>query len=164
MMRLLSLLLLFSASFTAYSQQKDSISIFQKITKDVQTFAPDSSSPPDDKKTRLIYQLRNLKGGFNISEAINFKLEEDRNKKDLTEQEYKSLSAYFNSGNGNRWLDNSITWIYRNSFTEKELKSLVRFYRTDAGKKMSDLFPNIMLKSLVSGQTVKDWFMKTLSK
>jgi hypothetical protein len=68
------------------------------------------------------------------------------------------LAAYFRTGMGRRWLDNAVIRIYRDHFTYRELKGLVRFYRSPAGRKMSAGFPVIMLQSLAAGQAVRDYF------
>jgi hypothetical protein len=46
--------------------------------------------------------------------------------------------------------------IYRQHFTYNELKQLVRFYKTSAGKKMAKDFPLIMMKSLIAAQIIHD--------
>ncbi len=139
--------------------QSDSLTqlknIFEKITNTMATFKPDTSQVVEDKLTAKIRELRNVRGGFNINEAINFKLEEDRRKGDLSEEKMQQLSFYFNEGDGKRRLDNAVTHIYRNHFTYAELKSLVRFYKSSAGQKLSANFPLIMLQSLAAAEMIK---------
>jgi argonaute-like protein implicated in RNA metabolism and viral defense len=101
----------------------------------MQTFRLDTTEVPNDKTTRMILELRELKGGFNIREAIVFKLEEDRQKGDLARPEVEKFAAFIQDGEGKRWLDNAITWIYRRHFTYQELRQLVKSYRTSAGQK-----------------------------
>ncbi len=48
---------------------------FERIMSGVKEYKFDTSSVPDDKVTRKIIELRGLRGGFNINEAIDFKLE-----------------------------------------------------------------------------------------
>ena len=83
----------------------------------MQTFRLDTTEVPNDKTTRMILELRELKGGFNIREAIVFKLEEDRQKGDLARPEVEKFAAFIQDGEGKRRLDNAITWIYRRHFT-----------------------------------------------
>ena len=59
--------------------------IFDRLTKDLKEYKPDTTAVPDDKITRTIIELRNLRGGFNINEAIEYKLEEDKQKKEIPE-------------------------------------------------------------------------------
>ncbi|MES2882515.1 MAG: DUF2059 domain-containing protein [Bacteroidota bacterium] len=129
--------------------------IFEKITSTMATFKPDTSAVAEDKITAKIRELRSVRGGFNINEAISFKLQEDRKKGDLTEEQMKQLSFYFIQGNGKRWLDNAVNHIYRNHFTYAELKSLVKFYKSSAGQKLSANFPIIMLQSLAAAELIK---------
>jgi len=109
-------------------------------------------------------QLRNLRGGFKINEAIDFKIEEDRQKNETSKTEMDKLSDFFKSGNGKRWLDNAVIWIYRSYFTYKELKQLVKFYKTSAGQKMATNFPIIMMQSLKAAEMIKDSYTEQQKK
>ncbi|MBC8033937.1 MAG: DUF2059 domain-containing protein [Chitinophagaceae bacterium] len=133
-------------------------SVFEKIISSVSQYKLDTSNLPDDKITRKILEVRRLRGGFNINEAIAFKLEEERRKGEMNPEEWKKLSDYFMKGDGKRWLDNAVSWIYRQSFTYRELKGLVKFYKSDAGQKMSEAFPLIMMQSLAAAEQIKETF------
>jgi uncharacterized protein len=134
--------------------------IFEKLMTVMKAYKPDTSNVPDDRMTDKINELRNLRGGFNIYEAIEFKLQEDRHKNEITAEDYVLLSEFFKKGDGQRWLNNAIVWIYRNHFTRKELNRLVKFYKTSAGQKMADEFPVIIMKSLAAAQMMKDLYPK----
>jgi uncharacterized protein len=124
--------------------------------KAVSEYKFDSTAAPDDKITKEINKLRQLRGGFNINEAIQFKLEEDLKNKNLTDSSYRELKDYFFVGRGKQLLDNAVVWIYRKHFTYKELKQLTKFYQSAAGQKMAtDYFPIIMLETLAAGERVK---------
>jgi hypothetical protein len=138
--------------------------IFERIMKSVKEFKVDTTSVPDDKTTRKITQLRNLQGGFNINEAIQFKIAEDRSKNEIPKAELDKLATFFTSGNGKQWLDNAVIRIYRNHFTYKELKQLVRFYKTSAGHKLAADFPVIMLKSLMAAEMIKESYKQHSGK
>lgn len=153
---------LFAQTDTA--QRKEMPPLFQKIMKEVGRYKPDTTAPPADKITQKIIALRNLRGGFNINEAIAFKLEEDRQKGEAPADVQKKLADYFTTGNGRRWLDNAVIWIYRNHFTYDELKDLVKFYKTSAGQKMAGDFPVVMLESLAAGEMLKGVFEKEMKK
>lgn len=145
------------------AQPSDSMSgkeMFNRITQALENFKPDTSQVPQDKITNKILELRNLRGGFNINEAIGFKLLEDLQKNEITQAQYDKLHAYFFVGNGKRNLDNATIWIYRKNFTYKELKHLTKFYKTSAGRKMATIFPVIMLQSLAAAETIKNWLDK----
>lgn len=118
-------------------------------------FKLDSTTAPDDKITRKILELRQLKGGFNINEAIDFKLEEDRQNGEQPPAELAAFSSFMKTGNGKKWLDNAVIWIYRQQFSLKELKQIVKFYKTDGGKKMAEQFPVIMIESLAAAEIIK---------
>lgn len=148
-------MILASAFAQADTARPKSSAIFTRLTNDLKDYKPDTSAVPGDKITRVITELRNLRGGFNINEAIEFKLEEDSQKKEITETEYEKLSLYFKTGNGKKWLDNAVNRIYRQHFTYRELKKLVKFYKTSAGQKMATEFPVVMMKSLVAAETIK---------
>ena len=139
---------------------KATTDIFDRIAKSVKEFQLDTTAAPDDKITRKIIELRNLKGGFNINEAIEYKLQEDKQKGEITEIEVTKFSAFITKGYGKKWLDNAVIAIYRQHFTFKELKQLVKFYKTPAGQKMSTQFPVIMMQSLMAGERIKDVYTK----
>ena len=129
--------------------------VFERITGAVKDYKLDTSAAPDDKITRKIIELRSLRGGFNINEVIEFKLEEDKQKNEMPETQLKIVSDFFRTGNGKKWLDNATTWIYRNHFTYKELKQMVKFYKTSAGQKMATDFGIVVLQSLAAAEMIK---------
>ena len=134
----------------------NSFAMFKKITTEVENYKLDTSSPPNDKLTRKIIELRKLRGPFNINEVLKYKLEEDKQKKEIFKEESDKFSNFLNSGNGKKWLDNSVIWIYRQQFTYKEVKHLVKFYKTSTGQKMATDFPVIMVESLRASEMIKD--------
>ena len=121
-----------------------------------QNFKIDTTAPPNDKITRKIITLRNLKGGFNINEAIDFKIAEELQKKEVPKAQTEELQRYFKSGLGKTYLDNATIHIYRDHFTYKELKQLVKFYKTPTGQKLSADFPIIMMQSLRAAEIIKN--------
>lgn len=143
---------------------KISSDIFDRIMKSVKDFQVDTTTPPDDKVTRKILELRSLRGGFNINEAIDFKIQEDRQKGEAPKEAVDKISVFFKSGDGKRWLDNAIIRIYREHFTYKELKQLVKFYRSSAGQKMASGFPIIMMQSLRAAEMVKNMYEQKENK
>jgi len=150
-MRYFFLLLCCFISTHAFSQTD----IFKKIVSEIETYVPDTTAAPDDKITRKIIEIRQLRGGFNINEAIEFKLQEDRQKGDLSQEQFDKAAAFFSTGNGRKWLDNAVIWIYRKHFTYAELKQMAKFYRTSAGKKMGSELPVIILQSLKAAEVIR---------
>lgn len=129
--------------------------IFERLATEMKEFKPDTTAVPEDKITAKIRELRQLKGGFNIEEALKYKLQEDREKKTMAVEEIDRFEAFMTTGAGKRWLDNAVIHIYRNHFTYQELKELVAFYKTSAGKKLSADFPVIIVKALAAGEQIK---------
>ncbi|MEI9943553.1 MAG: DUF2059 domain-containing protein [Chitinophagaceae bacterium] len=148
----------FSQSDTAIKEKY--LSIFDKIANGVKEYKLDTSFAPVDKITKKIVELRSLKGGFNINEAIDYKLEEDKQKGDAPVSEMSKFTEFMKTGNGKKWLDNAVVWIYRQHFTYKELKQLVKFYKTPAGRKMSGAFPVVMMQSLAAAEMIKEGYSK----
>ena len=135
-----------------------------KIVNEVKEFKPDTSNVPDDRITRKIIQLRSLKGGFNINSVLDYKLQEEETKKEMPDSILTALKEQFQNGKGNRWLNNAIIWIYRREFTYKELKQLVKFFKTSAGQKLSESFPAVILKSLMSAEVIQKQLMAEIKK
>lgn len=132
--------------------------VFEKINNAVLDYRLDTVLVPNDRITRLIKQLRKLKGGFNINEAISFKLGEERRNNVKDSVGIDKFAVFVTTGLGRSRLDNAIIWIYRHHFSYQELKRLVRFYRTSAGQKMANEFPFIMVESLRAVELVKEDF------
>jgi hypothetical protein len=166
MKRLTSLAVFFwLLTSTAFSQTdttsaKATPDIFTKIAESVKDFQLDTTAAPNDKITKKIMQLRSLRGGFNINEAIDFKIEEDRQKNELPKEAIEKIAAFFKAGDGKKWLDNATVWIYRRHFTYGELKQLIKFYKTSAGKKMAADFPFIMMQSFRAAEMIKEMYIQ----
>lgn len=153
-MRILIGIFLALLSTIAYSQTESDV--FTRITSSAQNFVIDTTAVPDDKLSREIRKLIQIKGGFNIAEAIEYKIAEDKNSGDLSAADAKLVSDFFTTGNGSKWLDNALVRIYREKFTLTEIRSLVKFCKSPAGKKMSEEFPVIMLQSLKAAENLAD--------
>jgi hypothetical protein len=165
LLRSAGLLLIAILAFTAAQSSpidtsKKRLSAFDQISLELQAYKPDTSAPPDDRITRTIRQIMALRGGFNINEALEYKIEEDRHRGEIPEVDLNQLALYLQKGEGRRQLDNAIIWIYRSTFNLKELQQIKYFYATSAGQKMADSFPLLMLKSLAAAQLLKDGFMR----
>ncbi|MFL5786990.1 MAG: DUF2059 domain-containing protein [Flavisolibacter sp.] len=155
---------IFSNAQSDSSSKNKAMSSLAKIIMEVKEFKPDTSNVPEDKITRKIRELRNIKGGFNINSVMDFKLEEDASKNEIPKATLALLKEQFTNGNGKRWLENATIWIYRKEFTYKELKQLTRFYKTDAGKKLSEQFPAIVLKSIMSAEVIRNGIIEKAKK
>ena len=138
----------------AIAQSSDNI--FESLTIELKKFKPDTTAPPNDKITKQIIKLREIKGGFNINEALQFKIGEEKTKGEKPKEEIEKLMAYFTNGHGAELLNNAVTWIYRNEFSFSELKKLTKFYKTSAGHKLSSRFPAIMLKCLAASEIIAE--------
>jgi len=137
--------------------------VFSRITTELKNYRPDTSAVPQDRFTRKIVELRQLRGGFNIDEAIRFKMEEEESK-NPGNKETALLKEQFNSGPARRWLDNATIWIYRRQFTYKEIKKLVKFYRTSAGQKLAGAQPIVMVETLAAAAMIQETLMADKKK
>ncbi len=151
---------LYSAVINAQNNNESSSSVFEMIATEVKNYKIDTSEIPHDKITKKIIELRKVKGGFNIDEAIAFKIGEEKTKGEIPEAELKKQSDYFTIGDGHRLLNNAVSWIYRKEFTYRELKQLIKFYKTTAGQKMANRFPMIMLESFAAAEIIKSTMPK----
>jgi len=140
---------------TAFSQQ-DSPEIFKRISESMKTFKIDTSAVPNDKLSDKIREFRSLKGGFNVNEAMEYKIAEARSKNEITEAEHQNLKRFLENGNGRKWLDNSIIWIYRKHLNLKEVEEAIKFYKTSAGKKLANDAPIIMMQSVKAAEMVME--------
>lgn len=164
MKKISTILSLFLTFFCAAQNDKTTSPIFEKIALEMKEFKLDTTAVPNDKLSKRIEKLRNLKGGFNINEAIEFKIAEERSKENGPTEELDKIEAFFKNGNGRIWLNNAVIWIYRKQFTLKEINQLIRFYKSSAGQKMVEKFPILMLQSLKAGEEIKENFVQQLKK
>lgn len=139
-------------NFVVAQNQKHGV--FEKITSTLKDFKVNTTAVPDDQLTEEITKLRETKGGFNINEAISFKIGEDFTKGDLNESEAEKLDHFFKSGKGKSDLDNAVIWIYRDLFTTSEVRKLNKFYKSSAGQKLAENFPVVMLESLKAAEEI----------
>ena len=153
-------LLVIAIAVSFFQMKAQDSSVFERIKKAVTEYKIDTSDAPKDKITEKIIELRRLKGGFNINEAIEFKIREDLEKNESSKETLLKLSESFNNGQGKKWLDNAVIRIYREEFSYKELKQLIKFYKTPAGRKMANDFPLIMLKSLAAAEIIQQVLIK----
>jgi uncharacterized protein len=150
----------FSRAQTSVAPPAFDSTVFVRIMDSIKSYQPDTTAPPDDKITWEIIRLRKLRGGFNINEVMSYKAEEDRRKKEKPADELDRSAAYFQSGNGRKWLENAVIWIYRRHFTYDELKTLTKFYSTSAGQKFAADLPVIMVQSMAAAQMLADNYSK----
>jgi hypothetical protein len=93
-----------------------------------------------------------------------FKLGEDEQKSETPKATLSYLKEQFTNGKGKQWLDNAVIHIYRDQFNYKELKQLVKFYKTSAGQKFATNFPFIMIKTLMAGQIIQETLVSEVKK
>ncbi len=156
-------LFLLFCSFQQFGiSQVDKSSIFNRISETMKTFQIDTSAVPNDKMSDKIKVLRDLKGGFSINEAMDYKIAEARSKNEISEIDYQNINKFLTVGNGKKWIDNSIIWIYRKHFTYNEIKQLIKFYKTSAGQKMATDFPIIMIQSVKSAEFILEKYKEKM--
>jgi hypothetical protein len=125
-----------------------------EISKQLKAYKPDTTSLPGDKTTKLIIELRQLRGNFNIDEVVQLRLQEEMSKGNNSGDLQKMVES-FSSGDGKRWLDNAVMHLYREQFSYADLKKMTRFYKTSAGQKMAKAFPLIIMKSLAASEMIQ---------
>ena len=149
MKNILIIILLFSLKMSGQDSK-----VFERITSELSNYKVDTTAVPEDKLTRKIRKLREIKGSFNINEAILFKIGEEKEKGEMTLAEANALSTYLTSGKGAKLLDNAVVHIYRNMFTSKELNKIIKFYGSKVGTKFSQQFPILIVESLKAAETI----------
>lgn len=147
---------------TAKAQQ-DSIKksfpdIFQTLSSSLKNYQLDTSDVPNDKITKAIIELRKLRAGFNVNEMIEYKIGEDRSKNDSLKEQLNQYEDFITKGNGRRWLDNAVIWMYRKEFSYSELKQIIKFYKTSAGQKMASSFPLLMAESVKAADMITEMY------
>ncbi|MGZ8517697.1 MAG: DUF2059 domain-containing protein [Chitinophagaceae bacterium] len=153
-------IMLFSAQNIFAQDSTQLKNIFERITSEVQSYKIDTSAVAEDRFTKKVRELRALKGGFNINEAIEFKMGEEAKEGKISQTEMDRMRASFTNGKAKQWLDNAVIHIYRQHFSYKEMNQLVKFYKTSAGQKLASDFPMIMMKSLMAAQVIHGWVVK----
>jgi len=152
-------LFIFLISTIAHSQVDSSE--FQKIEIDMRSFKPDTSEVPNDDLTKEIRELRKIRGAFNINNIIEYKIAEQRSKKEIPEEDINKLETFFKEGNGKKWIENAVIWIYRNQYTYEEVKQIEEFYKTSAGQKMASSAPIIIFESMKAAELITENLMKS---
>jgi len=158
-MKKVAILFFYVCSIKGFAQNNPS-DAFQRISTEMKNFTVDTSAVPNDSLSDAIRKLRSTKGGFNITEAVEYKIAEDLNKGDLNKATADKLTNFYTQGNGKRWLENAVVWIYRKQFTLPEVNELVLFYQSPVGKKMSQNFPVVMLQSMKAAEQIIEQFKK----
>lgn len=156
------LLLTFMSCFmalTIHAQNEDATmkqikNLSQRISKELSGYKMDTVAVPNDKITKKIEELRKYRGKLNINEIIDLKLKQDEKNKKLSQEEYADAYNFFTKGDGKKWLDNAVIWNYRNHFTYKELKVLVRFYKSSTGKKWAAEFPVVVIQNVLAAEQI----------
>ena len=104
-------------------------------------FKVDTTDPPNDQFTANIRHLRSERGWFNVVNMIKLSIEAQRTTDTTHSKEYyDKLLADCEYGATHGLIENMLINLYRQCFTEKEVKELVEFYKTSAGKKLSSDF------------------------
>jgi uncharacterized protein len=109
----------------------------------------DTTTPPDDAFTRKIKKLREEKNGISIELVMQIKIKEEQEKdKSRPKEYYDKLLEEMTTGETGRLLENCLVNMYRESYTEKEVDQLRKFYKTSAGKKMNSEFIVLIARSV----------------
>lgn len=138
MKRLILTLCLVLACGTAYSGEKEHRALAEELIK-----ITDGDKVMDGMKAQVSMVFQQITSQMNVQEADKPKLEkytkrfEDILKEDMDWAKVRT-----------QYVD-----LYTGTFTEKEIKSLVDFYKSDLGKKVSEKMPELMQKSMIVART-----------
>ncbi|AMD92962.1 DUF2059 domain-containing protein [Desulfomicrobium orale] len=138
MKRLILTLCLVLACGTAYSGEKEHRALAEELIK-----ITDGDKVMDGMKAQVSMVFQQITSQMNVQEADKPKLEkytkrfEDILKEDMDWGKVRT-----------QYVD-----LYTGTFTEKEIKSLVDFYKSDLGKKVSEKMPELMQKSMLVART-----------
>lgn len=150
----LSAVIIFLSGYTATAQHDSELNKLKEIMGKAGSM-PDTLAVPNDKLTAEIKTLRRERKTINTDDVIKIKIEEERNKDTkLPAEYYDRLLSAFTNGSAGKWVDNSIIRLYRKYFTESEIKQLIKFYKTSAGKKWASNFPLVMIESVNNAETI----------
>lgn len=109
----------------------------------------DTMAVPNDAFTRKIKELRKEKNGLNIELVMQIKIKEEQEKDSSRPKEfYDKLLREMTTGETGRLLENCMVNMYRESYTEKEIDELIRFFKTSAGRKMNTEFIFLIARSV----------------
>jgi len=134
---------------------------YAKLASEVKSFTADTTAVPEDELTQAIRTLRQTRGGLDAKVAVMLKIKEDVGNGKLKKEQAEKLQAFFTSGQGAKWLENAVIRIYRQHFTLAEIKEITAFYATEAGRKMSENFPVVVMESMKAAETVMASFPRT---
>ena len=150
------ILLLFTvSSLQKISAQDEQLKKIITALSDSAVAKIDTTTPPNDRFTKAIKQLRKERGSFNVQQMGIYKIKDDQLKnKELPHEFYDRLLTEVTNGRASRLIENSTINLYRKYFTENDIKELAKFYKTDAGKKMATAFPIVMVLSAKSAEVI----------
>ncbi len=125
----------------------------------------DTITPPSDAFTRKIKKLREEKNGIDIAMVMQIKIKEEQEKdKSRPREYYDKLLAEMTTGETGRLLENCLINMYRESYTEKEIDQLRKFYKTSAGKKMNTEFIVLIARSVKDAEQLMKIAMTKLEE
>ncbi|MET0465901.1 MAG: DUF2059 domain-containing protein [Chitinophagaceae bacterium] len=148
-MRKVVTLLLFILPVAAFSQIDTVFLQRLKAMESSNMLKTDTLTPPDDAFTSKIKKLRQEKNVINIELVMQVKIKEEQ-EKDTSRPHayYDKLLEEMTTGEAGRLLENCLVNMYRESYTEKEIDQLRKFYKTSAGKKMNTEFIVLIARSV----------------
>lgn len=162
-MRKVISLLLAIMPFMAFSQIDTAFLQRLKAMESGDMLKTDTTTPPDDAFTRKIKKLREEKNGISIELVMQIKIKEEQEKdKSRPKEYYDKLLKEMTTGETGRLLENCLVNMYRDSYTEKEVDQLRKFYKTSAGKKMNTEFIVLIARSVKDAEQLMKIAMNKL--
>lgn len=162
-MRKVFALMLLILPAIAFSQIDTAFMQRLKAMESGEMLKTDTTSPPNDAFTRKIKKLREEKSGLSIELVMQIKIKEEKEKdKSRPAEYYDKLLEEMTTGETSRLLENCLVNMYRESYTEKEVDKLRKFYKTSAGKKMNTEFIMLIARSVKDAEQLMKLAMTKL--
>ena len=147
-MKIVFFFICLALSATSFSQVDTAFLLEIKSLDTLNSLRLDTTSVPNDMLTRKIKELRKEKNGIDLETMIFIKLKEQQEKDTIHNADYyQLLTNEITSGHTGLLIENCVINLYRNTFSLTEIKDLIAFYKTSAGKKMNKEFILLVLRS-----------------
>jgi uncharacterized protein len=110
---------------------------------------PDTSAAPNDELTAELKKFLSMTGaldlGIQFAKLMNSDNEQERN--GLPKEFYQKMYEEMATRETRAIFENEIIKVYRKYYTLADVKEILSFYATDAGKKMLKSLPSLMEES-----------------
>lgn len=139
----------------SYAQSDSAkIAALQKIFG-MAKFKVDTTAVKEDSLTKKIFTLRAERGPVNLDNVLKFIIQnKEANDTVHSKKYYDALSDECQNGHSHQLIENILINLYRQCFTEPEIDQLILFYKSSAGKKMSNDFMVLSITAAMAAQEI----------